>query len=303
MNRSFRGVVYFAALIVMLCGLTFGPSSPAVNVGGTSPAFAESGSPTSVGADLTAGFGVPLGAVPQVGQEVVQESGDPDAPPETLVVNEAEVQSTLEESRALSAFSSRQRQYKEGRVVALTMLDLALKFASRKPTISRRANPWQIRRFIRPWGYENEEVAYCAMGVAYVASMAYSGLPPARITYSEKSETKTLKNVMPLIKQYYFTPDPSCRRMMKAAQQKGASQTGGWVAKGRKQPKPGWLVLFDWNSDGVPQHIGIVKAVNRRSLSTVEFNTCLGSGKSKRCGLVAEKERSMGDIIGFIRTY
>lgn len=305
MNINFRGVVYFVALSVTLCGLAFGPSSAIVK-SGTSPAVAETGAAASTGTPLVAGFGLRLGAWQQPGEVVVQEQGDPDAPPETLVVNEAEVRNTLEESRAQSAFSRRQRQYKEGKLVALTMLDLALKFARKNPTITRQSNPRQIRKFTSLWGYKDETPPYCAMGLAFVASMAYCTLPPARITYSERSETKTLKDVLPLITKYYFTPDPSCRNMMAEAKKKGASQTGGWVAKGKKRPKPGWAVLFDWDRNGVPDHVGLVKAVTGRrgnSLSTVEFNTCIKSAGKKKCGAVAEQVRPMSSVIGFIRTY
>jgi CHAP domain len=302
MKRSHRGAFYLVALGVMLCGLAFG-SSPAVVRSGAPPAAVELGEPASVGVPFVAGFGKRPGAAPQGGVEVM-ESGDPDAPTETLTINEAEVRSTLEESRAMSAFSRRQRQYKEGSVFAKAMLDLALDFANRRPLLSREGTPGQIRKFISLWGYQDESVPYCAMGLSYVAGMAYCDLPPARISYHGRNETKTFKDVLPLIKKYYFAPNPSCWYMMKEAQNRGAAQAGGWIRKGKKSPKPGYLVLFDWDGDGVPQHIGIVKAVSGRgTLSTVEFNTCIGSGRGKRCGVVAEKVRPMDSVIGFIRTY
>ena len=48
-----------------------------------------------------------------------------------------------------------------------------------------------------------------------------------------------------------------------------AQQANLWVTDGYK---PGDLVMFDWNSDGVLDHIGLVTEVNGNALTTIEGN-------------------------------
>jgi peptidoglycan hydrolase-like protein with peptidoglycan-binding domain len=70
--------------------------------------------------------------------------------------------------------------------------------------------------------------------------------------------------------------------------------SGNW--KGKNNPQPGDLVIFDWNHDGVGDHIGIVKSVNPNgTINTIEGNT---SGPNGREG-VFNKVRSMDTILGF----
>lgn len=48
-----------------------------------------------------------------------------------------------------------------------------------------------------------------------------------------------------------------------------ARANGAWVTDGYR---PGDLVLFDWNGDGITDHIGIVTAVSGNALTTIEGN-------------------------------
>jgi peptidoglycan hydrolase-like protein with peptidoglycan-binding domain len=69
---------------------------------------------------------------------------------------------------------------------------------------------------------------------------------------------------------------------------------GRW--KGRHDPQPGDIVLFDWNGDRHADHIGIVKAVNSDgSVQTIEGNT---SKRGNHEG-VWEKRRTLETILGF----
>jgi peptidoglycan hydrolase-like protein with peptidoglycan-binding domain len=71
-------------------------------------------------------------------------------------------------------------------------------------------------------------------------------------------------------------------------------QTGKW--KGQSNPQPGDTVLFDWNGDGTPDHIGIVKSVNGDgTIQTIEGNSAV-NGQNEG---VWEHTRSMGTILGF----
>jgi peptidoglycan hydrolase-like protein with peptidoglycan-binding domain len=75
-----------------------------------------------------------------------------------------------------------------------------------------------------------------------------------------------------------------------------AKSDGKW--KGRSNPQPGDRVLFDWNGDGVADHVGIVKGVNSDgSIETIEGNSDKpGTSQSG----VWEHTRYMSTILGFI---
>jgi peptidoglycan hydrolase-like protein with peptidoglycan-binding domain len=70
--------------------------------------------------------------------------------------------------------------------------------------------------------------------------------------------------------------------------------TGNW--KGRTNPQPGDLVLFDWNGDNVADHVGLVKSVNANgTITTIEGNTGGPGGQEG----VWEKTRTWDFVMGF----
>lgn len=70
-------------------------------------------------------------------------------------------------------------------------------------------------------------------------------------------------------------------------------QNGQW--KGKSDPQPGDLVLFDWDGDGTADHVGIVKSVNADgTLTTIEGNTSGPGGQG-----VHEKTRTLDAVLGF----
>jgi peptidoglycan hydrolase-like protein with peptidoglycan-binding domain len=76
-------------------------------------------------------------------------------------------------------------------------------------------------------------------------------------------------------------------------------RNGDW--KGKSNPQPGDLVLFDWDGDRVADHIGIVERVNANgTISTIEGNTT--NPQTGREG-VWRRERSMSSILGFGNPY
>ena len=70
--------------------------------------------------------------------------------------------------------------------------------------------------------------------------------------------------------------------------------------RGTYTPRPGDLALFDFNSNGTPDHIGIVGKVQGSTLYTIEGNTS-GSGGSSNGDGVYRKSRSLtsGGILGY----
>ena len=71
----------------------------------------------------------------------------------------------------------------------------------------------------------------------------------------------------------------------------------GMTAKKGSQ-KPGDLVLYDFNGNGTPDHIGIVVQVSKGYIRAVEGNT--GSGSNTNGGEVQNRKRS-GHILGYVR--
>ncbi|MFO0598281.1 MAG: peptidoglycan-binding protein [Myxococcaceae bacterium] len=74
---------------------------------------------------------------------------------------------------------------------------------------------------------------------------------------------------------------------------------GNW--KGRSNPQPGDLVLFDWDGDRSADHIGIVERVNADgSIATIEGNT--SNPQTGQEG-VWRRTRSMSTVLGFGNPY
>jgi hypothetical protein len=296
MNNKLRKAIYIAASALMLHGLVFSsPSSGAATDTTRAVRTSAKTAPTPAPA-----------ALPQASEVEVTESGDPDAPGETFIINERALHDALIVSPELAAFPTEQTKYKDARRVVERMLDYALEMANRDPPVSRQNSPGQIKKFVGLFDYRSEQTAFCAMGIAYAAAKAFCDLTPERVPYTRRNDTRTFKTVLPLINKYYFPPSASCRFMMKEAKKRRPTQRGGWIAKGTRTPKRGWLVLFDWKNrgDGIPDHVGIVNGVGRGgALYTVEFNTSIASGSQRNGGAVAEKVRSPRDVLGFIRTY
>lgn len=76
-------------------------------------------------------------------------------------------------------------------------------------------------------------------------------------------------------------------------------RNGDW--KGKSNPQPGDLVLFDWDGDRVADHIGLVERVNADgTIGTIEGNT--SNPQTGQEG-VFRRTRSMGTILGFGNPY
>jgi len=74
--------------------------------------------------------------------------------------------------------------------------------------------------------------------------------------------------------------------------------TGRWLAPSER-PRPGDLVLFDWDG-GIVDHVGIVeRPLGRGRVATVEGNT--GVGNDANGGAVLRRTRSTAQAAGFGR--
>jgi hypothetical protein len=69
------------------------------------------------------------------------------------------------------------------------------------------------------------------------------------------------------------------------------------------EPMPGDLAFMDFPHDGIDRisHVGIVVAVNGKTVTTIEGNTS-GSGDQRNGGMVMIKQRTVGkEVVGFGR--
>lgn len=65
--------------------------------------------------------------------------------------------------------------------------------------------------------------------------------------------------------------------------------------------RPGDIVFFDWNKDGVADHVGIVTANRGSYLETIEGNTSAGTrGSQSNGGGVYRRARSISLVIGVV---
>lgn len=75
----------------------------------------------------------------------------------------------------------------------------------------------------------------------------------------------------------------------------------GWLVL-REKAQPGDLVCFDWDGDGVADHIGIVEIKYAWSFQTIEGNTSSGAyGSQSNGGGVYRRVRSFDTVIAVIR--
>jgi Putative peptidoglycan binding domain/CHAP domain len=74
--------------------------------------------------------------------------------------------------------------------------------------------------------------------------------------------------------------------------------SGHWV--GRSTPRAGDIAIFNWDSAGVPEHIGIVeKSLGGGKFLCLEGNTAVGNDSNG--GEVMRRERSISQVDGFGR--
>ena len=86
----------------------------------------------------------------------------------------------------------------------------------------------------------------------------------------------------------------SCPVMWKTAKKKKMTVKWG-------DHKVGDLVLYDFNHNGTPDHIGIVVGKGKTYIRAVEGNTGSGSGNNTNGGQVQNRKRAKSNILGFVR--
>ena len=167
--------------------------------------------------------------------------------------------------------------------------------------IDRNSNLDQVSRFLKLFNLGvrdgNRWMPYCAAGLSFAAAKNLCNL--SSIEYDADNAISVFKSVLPTIRNRYFLPDPSCFRIKDFA-----IKQNKWMpnsAYNRSLVKPGYLVLFQFDSDPQPDHIGIVRSIDSDSVQTIEFNT--GDQDNVNGGAVARKDRPFKVVQGFIKLY
>ena len=83
----------------------------------------------------------------------------------------------------------------------------------------------------------------------------------------------------------------SCSQLMSWAKNKGQ-----WV---KANYKVGDLLLYDWNKNGSPQHIGLCVGVDGNNIVAIEGNTALGNDSNG--GEVMTRRRNISCVLGAVR--
>ena len=221
-----------------------------------------------------------------------EQSGDPDAPTETLQVDTGALE------RLLPRFIARRGSHKEDKAVALATLAAAKTYVGLNRDKAPDKVATMLRLFNLPMNMNGKPVPYCASGISYAACQAYCGIDP-KVTLDLSQPLGTMRQVQTDIDHYYFKTSPSCVVMVEDARERDR-----WVKVNTEPPQPGWLVFYHWKLDGHPNHVGMVDHFDGDKLHTIEFNTSDPQHASEsNGGAVAEKERQLTHVLVFIKTY
>lgn len=213
--------------------------------------------------------------------------GDPVLTAETLTYNPIEIQrKTLGAMQA--NFEPRITEIRTA-LIAGAIGQLGKNRVNNRPEISK----W-FQIFDLPFALDGKPLPFCATGLSFVAALLY-----AKQAGTPNPTVAQLKNYLGDVDHHHFYPTPSVLDMKLVAQGKRR-----WIARsaatGSLAPRPGWLVVYDWNGDGHPDHVGLVERLDGASLHTIEFNT--SDTNATNGGAVARKTRPLGSRVqGFIR--
>lgn len=215
------------------------------------------------------------------------QSGDPATPAETLTYNPIDVQRAIVGQKK-AAFVPRITDIRSD-LVAGAVTHIGKSRTNNRVEITKWFDVFDL-----PFDLDGKPLPFCATGLSYVAASLY-----ARKDGKTMLDTQTLRNYLGDVDHHHFYPTPSVLDMKLVAQGKRR-----WISRaqatGQLAPRAGWLVVYDWNGDGHPDHVGLVESLQGTDLHTIEFNT--SDANATNGGAVARKIRPLGKRIqGFIR--
>lgn len=169
--------------------------------------------------------------------------------------------------------------------------------------VSRQGNQQQVSDFLElfglPYAIGGNPLAFCASGISYCAALAYARTSSHKQSFGRSELFPALQSTLGDVDHHHFYPSPSVADMYNVALGKRR-----WSRRGSTLPRPGWLVIYDWDQNGGTDHVGVVESADRQSLHTIEFNTSgTYQGNQINGGAVFRKTRPLnGTVKGYIRT-
>lgn len=233
---------------------------------------------------------VPLSASAKAIVEL--QAGDPDGPSEKLEFETTVLDNMLAGNRA--SFEPKLHDFRD-RLIAEASSWVGKNRSNSKDEISRL-----LALFNLAFDHNKVPTPYCAAGVSFVAAMVYARQKHPK----EEISLSMLRNYVPEVDKYHFYPTPNVEGMHLVSRAKD-----NWMPRVNKDdvlttPKPGWLILFQW--EGGQNHVGLVEKVHRNHIETIEFNTSPEgvAGSQRQGGEVARRSRAYPSkfVRGFIST-
>jgi hypothetical protein len=198
-------------------------------------------------------------------------------------------ESMTDEFEQLSSFDNKE--------FALALLETCKEYLG----VSRADNIDQVSRFLKlfnlPTRMQGKWVPYCAAGLSFAAAKAFCNL--SGIKYNQDNAIRVFRSVLLRIKDRFFRPTARCWELKETAINQDRFLVNN--AANRKLVKPGYIVLFNFDSDVLPDHVGIVESIDADSVRTVEFNT--SSTDDTNGGAVSRRDRAFKTIQGFVKIY
>lgn len=218
---------------------------------------------------------------------VEPQRGDPAVVEETLSFNPIAIQRAVL-GRTQADFEPRIENIRS------EMVNEAIRYLGKNRTNNRDEIGKWFDLFNLPFALNGNPLPFCATGLSYVAATLY-----ARQKGVTSFTTSSLRNFLGDVDHHHFYPSPSVMDIKMVAMGKRR-----WIARssatGALAPRPGWLVVYDWNGDGRSDHIGLVERLVGTTLHTIEFNT--SAINATNGGSVARKTRPLNSRVqGFVR--
>lgn len=162
-----------------------------------------------------------------------------------------------------------------------------------KAGVSRSSNRARVTEYLNLLGFNfsdnGKPVPFCAAGLTW--AVCHAICDETGIALNDQNRLHVFRSVLPQVRSF-FKPSASCKSIMDDARARGTLGS---------EPKPGYLVLYNWSGGTHPQHIGLVISADSDTLKTVEFNTSK-AGSQDNGGAVAMKSRDRKYAIGYVRT-
>lgn len=172
--------------------------------------------------------------------------------------------------------------------------------------VDRQKNEYQISMFLALFDLPfqtvpGQPIPFCAAGVSWSACKAYCIIN--HIPFDPNNAVTVFKSVIGKVDFDHFKPSASCGVIRADAIQFNRYLTNQYTTTNNINILPGWLVMYNWDEEWNPEHVGIVLDAED-VLHTLEFNTSgTYEGSQIDGGGVFLKTRNYDEVVGFVKTF